>query len=151
MLFWALLWTSLHVKMEKYWIVIFKKYFLGIVLCEILCIIFLIKCLCCRKYILCWDRHYLSSSDRYATMSFPLGNSFYESDRLSAKPITRFCNDSNCRRECCWKEKVHQMQITLSATVAGINCMLCMDFRKAPDKPIATNHIKYPISADFLF
>lgn len=43
------------------------------------------------------------------------------------------------------------MQITLSATVAGINCMLCMDFRKAPDKPIAASHIKYPISADFFF
>lgn len=43
------------------------------------------------------------------------------------------------------------MQITLSATVAGINCLLCMDFRKAPDKPIATSHIKYPISADCFF
>lgn len=46
---------------------------------------------------------------------------------------------------------MHQMQTTLSATLAGINCMLCMDFRKAPDKPIATSHIKYPISADFFF
>lgn len=46
---------------------------------------------------------------------------------------------------------MHQMQTTLSATVAGINCMHCMDFRKAPDKPIATSHIKYPISADFFF
>lgn len=26
-----------------------------------------------------------------------------------------------------------------------------MDFRKAPDKPIAASHIKYPISADFFF
>lgn len=43
------------------------------------------------------------------------------------------------------------MQTTLSATVAGINCMLCMDFMKAPDKPIATSHIEYPISADFFF
>lgn len=43
------------------------------------------------------------------------------------------------------------MQTTLSATVARINCMLCMDLRKAPDKPIATTHIKYPISADFFF
>lgn len=33
---------------------------------------------------------------KYGRMSFPLGNSFYENDRLSAKPITRFCNDSNC-------------------------------------------------------
>lgn len=44
-----------------------------------------------------------------------------------------------------------QMQTSLSATVARINCMLCMDFRKAPDKPIATTHIKYPIFADFFF
>lgn len=62
-MFCALLWTSLHVKMENMELLFKTKFFLRIVLCEVLCINFLIKCLCCRKYIICWDIHYLSSSD----------------------------------------------------------------------------------------
>lgn len=41
------------------------------------------------------------------------------------------------------------IQTPQSAAIARINCVLCMNFRKAPDKPTAATHIKYPISADF--
>lgn len=61
-MFWALLWTSLHVKIENIELLFKTKIILSIVLCEVLCIIFLIKGVCCRKYIICWDIHYLSSS-----------------------------------------------------------------------------------------
>lgn len=108
--------------------------------------------LCCVNYIECWDIQYLFVSGiDMVEQTFLWGILSIKAIYFFSKLKTRFCNNSKCWRECYWEEKVSQMQTTLSATVARTNCMLCMDFRKAPDKPIATTRIKYFISADFFF
>lgn len=43
-MFWALLWTSLCIKMENMGLLFKTKILLRIVLCKVLSIIFLIKC-----------------------------------------------------------------------------------------------------------
>lgn len=108
--------------------------------------------LCCVNYIECWDIQYLFVSgidmvdNKLSFGAFFLLKqyTFFLNSKLDSVIIQSV--EGNVI-----ERKVSQMQTTLSATVARTNCMLCMDFRKAPDKPIATTRIKYFISADFFF